>query len=193
MTKRVCICVSRCPVTLVLCAMAELFVSLRAHDGALVRLSVAAAKLAKVIADVLPPDGVLAEPIPMPALDRELLLLVVDFLTRRAAGAPLYTTASQKPSRPLAHYTTLDANGVDSAFSEWVSAIPMPRVFDLLRAGELVGSDELQDLAAMRIALQYLQMPPSVRDAVFAPATPLTAEDEATIRARNTWAEEEPA
>jgi hypothetical protein len=80
-----------------------------------------------------------------------VLTRVVEFLTHRAENP--FT----RPKKPLRDRTSLAKNNLEEWYATFIEGLDMKDVFDLLRAGDFLRIEDLMDLAAARIARQYLR------------------------------------
>lgn len=171
-------------------------VKLAANDGAVVTLSTDAAKLSEYIRGQLLPDGSApGEEIPCPGVNGEILSWAAEFLELRARK-PMYPGAKTK--RPLMDRENLTENGVDADFAGWLAAkcpadnSNILKMFALLEAGDFLGVEDLMDLAAMRVALRYLEWDYRERAGVFGVPEDMPAAEEEELKKEFAWALEEP-
>lgn len=80
-----------------------------------------------------------------------MLTRVVEFLAHRAENP--FT----RPKKPLRDRTSLAKNNLEEWYATFIEGLDMKDVFDLLRAGDFLRIEDLMDLAAARIARQYLR------------------------------------
>lgn len=75
---------------------------------------------------------------------------------------------------------------------DFATALGTKQKFDLLRAAQFVGVEDLTNLMAAAIATHYLRWTPEQKQAIFDPERKISEEEEAKIRKAHAWACEEP-